>query len=381
MLTSIEIVGEATYPPSGAKLSELRKINYLFGHNGCGKTTISRAIHDPSARPGYNVAWADGRAIPTFVYNRDFAEANFGEQMRGIFTLGEESIRAAEEVSRLQAEISKITREIDSLGRQLNGEGGAGGRCAELLAARSALEDACWESQRSHKGAFEVAFTGHRGSKSAFCSKLLAEHQTNSADLVAHTDLTFQAATVYRSSALTVATIDLPSFDGLALIEAHEILRRRIVGRDDVVVAGLIRRLENSDWVKQGVPFLRIAEGSCPFCQQPAPPDLLDSLNAFFDAQYESDISQIASLAAQYAERTLNIDKRINSIISTPHLFLNAELLAERYQVFKSIVDLNHDRLILKRREPSSEVALEATAHAGEAISALLIAANEQARA
>ncbi len=41
VLTSIGIAGEATYPAAGEKLTNLKKINYLFGHNGCGKTTVS----------------------------------------------------------------------------------------------------------------------------------------------------------------------------------------------------------------------------------------------------------------------------------------------------------------------------------------------------
>ncbi len=53
MLTSIGIAGEATYPAAGEKLTNLKKIAYLFGHNGCGKTTVSwlrNAPQSPAAR-------------------------------------------------------------------------------------------------------------------------------------------------------------------------------------------------------------------------------------------------------------------------------------------------------------------------------------------
>lgn len=52
MITEIGIAGVATYPAAGERLTDLKKVNYLFGHNGCGKTTISRAVHDPSICAG-----------------------------------------------------------------------------------------------------------------------------------------------------------------------------------------------------------------------------------------------------------------------------------------------------------------------------------------
>ncbi|MBK8631792.1 MAG: AAA family ATPase [Sphingomonadales bacterium] len=91
MISKIEIADVATYPAAGERLTDLKKVNYLFGHNGCGKTTISRAIHDPSICTGYTVNWRDGRELATLVFNRDFADASFGDQMQGIFTLGEDS--------------------------------------------------------------------------------------------------------------------------------------------------------------------------------------------------------------------------------------------------------------------------------------------------
>jgi wobble nucleotide-excising tRNase len=183
VLTSIGIAGEATYPAAGEKLTDLKKINYLFGHNGCGKTTVSRAIHDPAARSGYSVSWKDGRAIPTLVYNRDFAESNFGEQLKGIFTLGEDSTKAVEEIESLQEQIGKLDREIDGLRQKLEGDDGTGGSRKDLADARSLLDEACWKSQQAHKAVFEEAMTGHRQGKVAFCNKVLNEAAENKTDV------------------------------------------------------------------------------------------------------------------------------------------------------------------------------------------------------
>lgn len=377
VLTSIEIAGEATYPACGEKLTGLRKINYLFGHNGCGKTTVSRAIHDPSSRSGYTVSWKDGRVMATLVYNRDFAEANFGDQMRGIFTLGEDTTKAVEEIEALQLGIGKLDKEIDGLRRNLEGEDGGGGRRAELQATRTALEEACWKSQQDHKADFEEAMTGHRSGKVAFCSKVLKEAEENSSELVSLEDLRSQAATVYQAATPPESSIAPIAFGAFAAIETAAILARKVVGRDDVVVAALIGRLGNSDWVKQGVDYLKAAEGPCPFCQQDAPVNLLDELSSFFDEQYEADLAEIAGLITRYGAATTAVCDRIDAVLSSPGRFVDADVLTERYHALRTAFELNQYRLAAKRREPSSVVALEDTKEFADAIAEFLVQANK----
>lgn len=378
MITEIKLTDVATYPLPGERLTDLKKVNYIFGHNGCGKTTISRAIHDPSKHAGYNVNWRDDRELATLVFNRDFAEASFGDQMQGIFTLGEASTRAVTEIGHLSAKIIELDQEIDRLRRHLVGEDGTGGRKAELAAAREALIEACWKSQVLHKDAFINAFTGHRGKKSDFCTKLLAEAEHNGSELKTLDALTAEVAAVFEGTATTEIAITPIVFERFASLEASPILGRSIVGRDDVVVAALIGRLGISDWVKQGVRYLTEADGKCPFCQQPAPTELFDELNAFFDEQYEADIASIDGLAASYEQAVSDVIARIDAVISAPHRFVDAAIFGERFEALKTAFELNIERIAAKRKEPSAAVELEATGELTGAVAALIAAANEQ---
>ncbi|OUI97452.1 hypothetical protein HK15_02945 [Acetobacter orientalis] len=376
MLTSIGIAGEATYPLVGEKLTDLKKINYIFGHNGCGKTTISRAIHDPASRNGYSVSWKDGRAISTLVYNRDFAEANFGEQLKGIFTLGEDSTKAAVEIESLQQQISKLDREIDGLRQNLEGDDGMGGCRKNLADARSLLDEACWKSQQAHKAVFEQAMTGYRQSKVAFCNKVLNEAAENKSDVATLEDLTARAATVFQDAMPLEAIIQPIAFTAFTALEKSEILGRKVVGRDDVVVAALIGRLGNSDWVKLGVDYLKAADGACPFCQQDAPANLLEYLNAFFDEQYVADLGEIAQLITRYEAATKTVCERLDALVASPGKFIDPKTLNERYHALKTAFELNHERLVTKRREPSNQVVLENTKDFADAICDLLTRAN-----
>lgn len=378
MITEIEIVGVATYPAGGERLTDLKKVNYLFGHNGCGKTTISRAIRNPSINAGYNVSWRDGRQLEALVFNRDFADASFGDQMQGIFTLGQDSTRAVAEIERLTGEIAGLDNDLVNLRRNLVGEDGAGGREAELAAARAALIEACWKSQVDHKDTFMSAFTGFRGKKSDFCTKLLAEAEGNTSELKTLDALTAEAATVFQDAATPEIAIAPISFDRFAGLEASPILARSIVGRDDVVVAALIGRLGNSDWVKQGVRYLTNADGPCPFCQQQAPTGLLDDLNAFFDEQYEADLASINLLAAAYEEAVNAVVARIDDLVAMSHRFVGAAVLGERFSALKTAFELNIERIAAKRKEPSALVELDATVELTAAVAAQIAAANEE---
>ncbi len=378
MLTHVTVAGEATFPADGVEMGDLKKVNYLFGHNGCGKTTISRAIADPDARAGYSVKWENGRPIATLVYNRDFADNNFGEQLKGIFTLGEDATKSAEEIERLQGEIGKLDREIDGLRRNLEGDDGQGGRRKELQNAKAQLEEACWASQQEHKGDFEQAMAGHRQSKAAFCTKVLNEAASNASDPIDLDTLTARAETTFKSDAANQTPIAQIDFTDIEQLETSSILGREIVGRDDAIVAQLIQRLGNSDWVQQGVGYLEPADGLCPFCQQRVPADLLANLNAFFDEQYEKDLAEISALANRYANAVETAENLVQSLLAKPSRFINTDALTKRYSTLRRTFDLNLERLEAKRRNPSEAIHLESSAEAANAVAGLISQANKE---
>ena len=71
MIEEIEIKSVATYDgPTPEKLSDLKKINFVYGSNGTGKTTIARVIADEAAYPGCTVIWRAGSPLKSLVYNR-----------------------------------------------------------------------------------------------------------------------------------------------------------------------------------------------------------------------------------------------------------------------------------------------------------------------
>jgi wobble nucleotide-excising tRNase len=92
MIKTISIKNIASYDNEGIILNDLKKINFIYGANGTGKTTISNFIAD-KINTEYlycNIKWEQGEKLNTLVYNKKFRENNFGNgKIEGVFTLGE----------------------------------------------------------------------------------------------------------------------------------------------------------------------------------------------------------------------------------------------------------------------------------------------------
>jgi wobble nucleotide-excising tRNase len=93
MISSITIKNVATYDPiNGVQIDGLKKINFINGANGCGKTTLSNFLQNPADLKFANciVNWKNETPIKVLVYNKEFREQNFGKgKLNGVFTLGQ----------------------------------------------------------------------------------------------------------------------------------------------------------------------------------------------------------------------------------------------------------------------------------------------------
>lgn len=100
-----------------AALLDMKTVNYVFGPNGSGKTTISEylancSLNDPE------IVWSDGVAQTIKVYNRSSIRSAFtnadGEEA-GVFLLGKDSQENENEILRLESEEKKIENKLESL--------------------------------------------------------------------------------------------------------------------------------------------------------------------------------------------------------------------------------------------------------------------------
>ena len=141
MITRISLQNTATFGNETQTMDKLKKLNFVFGSNGSGKTTISRVLRSPEQYPNCTVEWENGSAFPCKVYNSDFVAENFKDDsdMPGIFTLGKEELETKEKIRELEKQIHELDLERTKKSNTLKGVDGKSGKEAELVAFEKQL--------------------------------------------------------------------------------------------------------------------------------------------------------------------------------------------------------------------------------------------------
>ena len=90
-------LNDATYRGTGVAITPTY-VNYFFGNNGTGKTTIAKAIKSSSG-----VAYAPGKTAADYlplVYDQDFIDSNMRNyhNLPGVFTMNEANVKIQEQI-------------------------------------------------------------------------------------------------------------------------------------------------------------------------------------------------------------------------------------------------------------------------------------------
>ncbi|MBH0095043.1 AAA family ATPase [Psychrobacter sp. NZS113] len=113
MIQSFQIRNIGTYDAAGISCDNLEKVNFIYGANGSGKTTISKLLNNPQSNCTIN--WLDNRTLETLVYNKDFKEKNIlNSSLKGVFTIGEEDIDNERKIIEEKVKLDKL---IDNIRR------------------------------------------------------------------------------------------------------------------------------------------------------------------------------------------------------------------------------------------------------------------------
>jgi wobble nucleotide-excising tRNase len=192
------------------------------------------------------------------------------------------------------------------------------------------------------------------------------------------TELETKAESIFGPTPTTEALIPAVETNKLLAYETNSILKERVIGKEDVDIAAMIKKLGNSDWVREGRGFYDVNEGACPFCQKSTSEAFAQSLNAYFDETFLTDSKAIDGLATNYAAEGALIKQKLASIIASPSKFLDVERLKAEKELLDTKIALNNQRLAGKKKEASQVVELESLRNVSTAIKSLIDTANTQ---
>lgn len=361
MLEKISIQGPATFVDE-VVLDNLPEVNFVYGANGTGKTTISNAIMNPSMYDRVSLVWKGGVTTRPLVYNRQFREQNFAPGvLPGVFTLGQATKEQLDEVEYYRNELSRIKdkgiEKKETLKRLQENQ----------TALKEEFSREMWKNARKkYENVFNEAFKGSIKSMETFCDKVLAESDLNNADLFDYDTLIKDAQVLLSQTPLLLP--QLPDFPDVKIdeIESSLLWQKVIVGSNDVPIAKMILHFNMSDWVNEGKSYLNDGSDVCPFCQQHTiDEEFKRQLDLFFDEEYLTSLHDLSELIGAYQYASELLLAHLKSIIETEtanvHTKVDVPVLRSQYEALYVLLKYNIDLMVSKKKEPSHKIELRPT--------------------
>lgn len=364
MINKIKIHKTASYE----NLVEIEptEVNYFFGSNGTGKTSLGNVIADCESFSDCEISW-NANPIDTLVYNKKFVDLSFGQSqsIQGIFTLGKD-----EKESQIFIEKSKL--EIESLKKQVEGLSNSIKEQKEKLKIKKDETVAkSWKIKVKFESEFKPAYSGFMGSGEAFFNKCVSESE-NDSTLLSEDDIKSKCKKVFNDDLKAYDEIKPFEFIDLTSKEESEILSTKIIGKEDVEIGKLIKQLDNSDWVKEGVEYLEETENKCPFCQQDIELKLRNDIESFFDETYANNKQKLNTFIEEYSEYVSGLITEAESISQLEIPILDFKVLITKIELLQEHFKNNLSKLKSKQKTPSVPITLMSLEPSLKSISELI---------
>lgn len=355
MINNIVLNEVASYK-SKSELNTDKKVNIIYGLNGTGKSTLSNYFYDIENEK-YQHCSHSGEYDEVLVYNQKFIQDNFyaKDSLNGIFSLSKENKEAKEKVESLTLEIIKLSDEKREIENEITAQN------TIISDAKIRAQSKTWEIKTNYSGGdrvLEFCLSGKMGSKESLFNHLCSIPLLNPKPSKNISNLKEEASAVDGETAIKhsmlekIDTIEL-SFDEV------ELLQDIIVGSTDSPVSHLISKLQNSDWVNEGLKYLeQTGDSQCPFCQsQTLTENLVQHIRNYFDETYQNSVEKIKSIQAKYNSLIASIpslDTYKECKLSANHI-IN---LSDYYNKFRKDTESNLELIKQKVINPSNPVTL-----------------------
>lgn len=322
MISSLTIKNVATFDNvNGVTINDLKKVNFLFGFNGSGKSTIAKYLRNLSlnaAQQNTNFnncsnTGFDNQIHQILTFSEDFIEENFrrSQDFKGVFSLNQSNALIDQQITNVESNIQKY----EILKNKYEGkitviENDKRSKSEKLL-------NDCW-NKRATFSTFLKINLAHSGSKPNHLQEIRRILQNPTGQILNLQEITDQYSTLYEKELKNITEkINIKSYLTIRRIEVQleKLLQEVIVGNEDVDIAGLIKTLNSRNWVEQGINFLQPNVNTCPFCQKETiDNELREQFEKYFDETYKNKLKEISRLRERYSEESNTFIESIGSI-------------------------------------------------------------------
>ncbi|PUG94932.1 AAA family ATPase, partial [Klebsiella pneumoniae] len=331
-----------------------KKINILYGQNGCGKSTISNFFYNTTHKDFAECECTLLNDYRPIVYNSKFIEDNFyhAKEQKGVFTLSKKNADIEKDLAikeGLRQDLKEQYRNKREAATKLKEEqNNKENDCIEAIWAKT-------ESIRSSD--LKNVMRGPLGSKKAFFAQLqktltlpvsnLEQLSKDYGELIKHKNKEIPLITILLS-------FTLPEDD-------KKLLATPIIDSSNSYLSETIKRLQNLDWVKKGKE-LYLKDNTCPFCQESTiNAKFIEAIESIFDESYSNKTNQISAIKSSYELATKAIYQKLTQEISTCELISEEEkeITTSHIKILDEIASRNIELITRKFNNPSSIITLE----------------------
>ncbi|MEG0897526.1 MAG: AAA family ATPase [Ruthenibacterium sp.] len=345
-------LSDASYKGTNTFIPELTYVNFFFGNNGTGKSTIAKAIQS-----GIGVTYASGRAHVDYlplVYNQAFIDANFQSyrNMPGVFTLNAKN-------DTLQKLIDEKTV---AHGNARKAEVAANEQYGKKKVALEKLQKdfykECWDRGEALRTEFGKTQNGK--GKSKLFTEEIVRHVPKDTDIEELRRLydSAYADTAKRYNRFAPAE-DTAVLDALA---GNDILSMVIVNSATTELAGFLRDIGATQWMRQGHDaYTEHADGRCPYCRRKLDDDFEQTVIDSFDDRYQKRLAHLDEFLALYRKTANDLYLSLGTFPSEVYPQVDTKPLSDKLAVLKAAIQSNIEEIRKKQEEPAKIVTLADT--------------------
>lgn len=350
-ITHIDLTG-ASYRDTHAYV-EPTFVNFFFGNNGAGKSTIARAL-----KSGVGVTYTPGKTAADYlplVYDQEFIDENFHSyrNMKGVFTLNAKNAKTQQDIDERTEERGKIQK----------ARKGALEKREKAVEAQGKLErnfyKLCWDQEKPIREEFSKT-QGGKGKSEPFAKEVM-KHKPIDVDME---ELRRLYDSAYSSTADKYPRFtEIADVSVLDTVADSAILSVAIVNSSNTELAAFLRRIGATEWARKGHDnYAHEADCNCPYCGQKLPDDFEKTFIASFDTQYQDNLQRLQTFFSLYKQQANQLFLSIQALPTVIYPKIDTKPYTDKLAVLKSAIQSNLEIVKGKIADPATPVQTDAIA-------------------
>ena len=359
-------VDDATYRGTGTVIYPTY-INYFFGNNGTGKSTIAKAIRD-----GRGIKYAPTKTAADYclhVFDQTFIDNNMRSyhNLPGVFTMN--AVNAE-----IQRKIDDLTgKRTDARKRKTEAATGEEKKKEATEALLKQLYQDCWDKTAALRKEFDKTQDGKK--KARQFAEEVQRHQPAEQDLDELHRMYDSAYSATAKKYPLFATISDTTV--LDTLPGTEILELAIVNSANTPFADFLKAVGSTEWVRQGHDaYHQAADGKCPYCNRTLPEDFEETLRTSFDDQYQTNLGRLDAFLGAYRSAANGLFIPLDKAPDDLYPSIDIKPYRDKLDALKTTIALNIERIREKKADPAKAVTLEPTAQILQELSDIITEYN-----